>query len=191
MLNYEPEQINDPENAAQNFNIQGELDNLEEIIFSSFNIPFTGLTLIEEEKLLNQLEQIKNNIPDAFDAANKIIRQKEEILAKAEYMAEQIIQEAEVRAAQIKNQTGIVQQAEQEAYQIRQQLTQECELIQKQTLAEVDLIRQRTIAECQEMRQGADEYADKVLSHIEVQLEEMMRVVQNGRQQIYNNGVSR
>jgi len=187
MLNYEPEQINKPENSPQNLDIQVELDNLEEIIFSGFNIPFTGLTLIEEEKLLNQLEQIKNNIPDAFDAANEIIRERETIIAKAEHLAEQIITDAEIRAAQIKDQTGIVQQAQQEAYQIRQQLTQECELIQKQTLTEIEQLQQRTIAECQGMRKEADDYSDAVLSNLEAQLAEMMRIVQNGRQQIYKN----
>jgi type II secretory pathway predicted ATPase ExeA len=40
------------------------------------------------------------------------------------------------------------------------------------------------IAECEDIQRGADEYADRVLSDMEAQFTEMMRVIRNGRQQI-------
>ncbi len=41
--------------------------------------------------------------------------------------------------------------------------------------------------ECQEIQQDADKYADAVLSRIERDLGEMMRIVANGRQRLYEN----
>ncbi|MBR8827362.1 MAG: DivIVA domain-containing protein [Gomphosphaeria aponina SAG 52.96 = DSM 107014] len=188
---YEAEEPNRTDTPPQGFDLEAELNFLEELICSSFRIPLTGLTLVDEDQLLNQLDLVRDNLPPALEKAEDIIRQQKEILQEAADIAEQIIQEAEQKADQIKNQTGIIQQAEREAYQIRHQLNRDCETIQQQTLAEVEQLRQRAIAECEEMRNGADNYADAVLSRIETQLGEMMRVIQNGRQQIYQNSKSR
>ncbi len=40
------------------------------------------------------------------------------------------------------------------------------------------------LAECEEIQAGADEYADRVLKEMELQLAEMLRVIRNGRQQL-------
>jgi hypothetical protein len=38
--------------------------------------------------------------------------------------------------------------------------------------------------ECDDIQNGADDYADAVLTSIEQQLTEMLRVIRNGRQQL-------
>jgi hypothetical protein len=47
------------------------------------------------------------------------------------------------------------------------------------------------MAECEEIQNGADDYADHVLGSIEQQLNEMMRVIRNGRQQVQGNNPTR
>ena len=175
--------------------IQLELNRLEEMILDSPRIPLTKRTLVNEEQLLDHLDLVRLNLPAAFQEADSIIHQKEEILFQAEQYAEEIIEAAEVRAAQILNEIGIIRQAEREAELIRQQVQQECETVQEQTLAEIDNMRIRAtqeleqmrlqaIAESEEIQQGADDYADVVLKNIEQHLSEMLRVIRNGRQQL-------
>jgi F0F1-type ATP synthase membrane subunit b/b' len=189
-------------NRASEFDPQQELDLLEEIILESFRVPLVRWTLIDEDKLLNQLDLVRMNLPEAFEQAVALLRKKQEILAEAEEYAQRIIQSAQQRAAQILDETGIVQHAQAEAYQIRQQVQQDCDAIQRQTLSEIEQMRykaqqelqqmyQQTQAECAQIQDGADEYADRVLGSIEQQLGEMLSIVRNGRQQLTTNPVSR
>ncbi|MBD2018610.1 hypothetical protein H6F43_00230, partial [Leptolyngbya sp. FACHB-36] len=115
--------------------------------------------------------------------------------------ARELIEQAEQRAAQILDEMGILRQAELEAQQIRQRVHQECDAVKEQTIAEIDRMRrqaqqeletlqQMALAECDEIQAGADRYADRVLTDMEHQLSEMLRVIRNGRQQLQPSEMS-
>jgi len=165
------------------------------MILDSPRIPLSRRTLIDEEQLLEQLDLVRLSLPEAFHEADAIARQKEEILLQADQYAQETVASAEQQAAQILNEMGILRQAEMEAQQIRQRVQQECELAQEQTIAEIERMRRQAqkdledmqrmaIAECEEIQAGADEYADRVLKEMELQLNEMLRVIRNGRHQL-------
>lgn len=188
--NIEPDQ-----NKISSVDIQEELNRLEEMVLSSPHIPLTRRTLVDEEQLLDQVDLLRLNLPAALQEAQAIVEQQQEILLDAQQQAEIIIQAAEAKAAQILNETAIVRQAELAAKQIQQQMQQEYIAAQEQNLFEIDQMRQqaeqeleqmrqKAIAESQEIQQGADDYADAVLNNLEQQLEEMLRVIYNGRQQL-------
>ncbi|MGL4502397.1 MAG: DivIVA domain-containing protein [Planktothrix sp.] len=195
----------EPETTVSNspgIDIQRELNRLEEMILDSPRIPLTRRTLVDEEQLLDQLDLIRLNLPSAFQESDIIVRHKDEILQEAEEYAQEIIDVAEQRAARILNEMGLIQQAKSEADQLRQQVQHECDTLQQQTLSEIEQIRyrlqqeleemrSRTMAECEEIQNGADDYADHVLGSIEQQLNEMMRVIRNGRQQVQGNNPTR
>ncbi len=83
--------------TALSFDIQRELNRLEEIILDSPRLFLTKRTLIDEEQLLDQLDLVRINLPDAFEAAKEILRQKEVILLDAEEYAQEILTEAQGR----------------------------------------------------------------------------------------------
>lgn len=175
--------------------IQRELNRLEEMILDSPRLPIWGRTLIDEERLIEQLDIIRLSLPEAFHEAETIVRHKEEIYLQSEQYSQEIIEAAERRSAQMINESAAVRQAEMQAQQIRQRVQQECEAIREQTIAEIDQMRRQAqleledmqrmaIAECEEIQAGADEYADRNLQDLEMQLSEMLRIVRNGRQQL-------
>lgn len=175
--------------------IQQELNALEEMILDSPRLPLTGKTFIDEEQLLDQLDLIRLNLPGAFQMAQEVLNRREEVVLEAENYGRQLIAGAEARAQDLTDELGIVRQAEMEAKQIRQQVQQECEVLREQVLTEVEQIREHAkqdleimrrtaIAESEEIQRGADEYADKVLQDMEMRLNEMMRIVRNGRNQL-------
>jgi len=175
--------------------IQRELNRLEEMILDSPRIPLTRRTVIDEELLLEQLDLVRLNLPAAFEEAEIIVRHKDEIILAAEQYAQQIMEAAEQRATQILEENGIVRQAKLEAQQLWQQVQQECQAAQEQTLAEIERAHREAQEELEEMRarahaqaeaiqNGADDYADQVLSNIEQNISEMLRIVRNGRQQL-------
>jgi cell division septum initiation protein DivIVA len=178
--------------------VEQELNRLEEMILSSFRVPLTGKTLVDEEKLLEQLDLIRLSLPDAFNQAIAIIEQKQEIFLEAEEYGQQIVDAAQAKRVQILDENDIIRQAEKEAEQIRRQTQLECEAMMKETVAEIELKRRQTqqeleemrsqaIAQAQQIEQGADEYADGVLDNIETDLSQMLNIIRNGRQQLNPN----
>ncbi|NER52254.1 MAG: ATP synthase F0 subunit B [Symploca sp. SIO1A3] len=184
-----------PPTAERGIDIQQELNRLEDILFDSPHIPLTKRTLVDEEVFLAQLDLVRENLPRAFKAAEELVQERETILMQAEEYALEIVEVAEQRADQLLDEMGIIQQAELEANQIRKQVSQECETLQQQTLAEIERMRlqakqeleqmrQHALTECEDIQNGADDYADSVLINIEQQLNDMLRVIRNGRQQL-------
>ncbi|MGB3205014.1 MAG: DivIVA domain-containing protein [Crinalium sp.] len=178
--------------------IQSELNRLEEIVLDSPRIPFTGRTLVDEEELLEQLDLVRLNLPGAFREAEAIVYHKEEILVQAEQYAQEIVEEAEQRAAYILDQLGIIARAELEAKQIRKRVQEECAALQEQTLSDIEEMREQAqqdieqmrslaMAEFEEIQNGADQYADRVLKNIEQQLNDMLMIIRNGRQQLHDD----
>ena len=186
-----------PESQRQgNLDIQQELNRIEEIVLASPRIPLTKRTLIDEEKLLEQLDFVRVSLPTAFQEALAILQQKEDVLLQAEEYGQQIVDAAQAKRAQILDESDIIRQAEREAEKIQHQVQQECEAMMEETLAEIDRkrricqqeideMRRQAIAEADEIAQGADNYADNVLANIEQELDDMLRIVHNGRQQLY------
>ena len=175
--------------------IQRELNRLEEMLLDSPRVPLSRRTMIDEDEILDHLDAIRINLPQAFQDAVAIIQQKQAILDEAEQYAQDVMAAAEQRAAQMMNESGVLRQAELEANQLRQRVQQECEAAQTQTLEDIDrtrrqaqqefeAMRRQAIAERDQIVTDADTYADQVLQGMEQQLTEIMRIVKNGRQQL-------
>lgn len=184
--------------AVQRLDIQQSLNVLEELILESPRVPFSRRTLVDEDKLLEQLDRIRLNLPNLFQEALQIVQHRDTILGEAEQYAQELIQAADQEAIQRINDLGIVQQAEAQASQVRQEAQQDCHALRSQTMAEIEQwqqaaqqhwnqIKQQTEAECQTLRQEADVYAAHVLQQLEQQLSEMLRVVHNGRTAVQAN----
>jgi hypothetical protein len=74
---------------------------------------------------------------------------------------------------------------------MQQQVMMDIDQMRRQARQEFEEIQRMTIAECEEIQRGADDYADRVLSDLEVQFSEMMRVIRNGRQQIQTEAAAK
>jgi hypothetical protein len=150
-------------------------------------IPLTGRTLIDEDKLLEQLDFIRLSLPTVFQEALDILAQKNEILLEAEEYGQQVVDVAQAKRAQILAESDIVRQAQREADQLRRQVQDDCETMMQDTLAEIDRkrracqqeleeMRQTAISQAEEIEDGADKYADNVLANIEQDIQEMLKM---------------
>ena len=176
-------------------NIQVELDRLEEMILDRPRVPLTRITLVDEEQLLDQLDLIRLNLPADFQQAREIVAHQEEMLLEAQEYAREVVEDAQREANRLLDEMGIVRQAKHEAERVREQVQQDCDAAREQTLEEIESWRQqvreeieqmraRALLECDAIEAGADEYADRILANIDMQLSEMLRIVRNGRQQL-------
>ena len=181
--------------SVRKVDIQHELNKIEEMILDSPRVPLTGRTLIDEEPILDVLDVVRLNLPTAFQAAEEVLCQKDEILRQAEKYGRDVVEAAEKQAVSILDEMGLVRQAKAEADRIREQIKADCDAAQERTMAEIERMRQqakqeaeelkmRALADARSIEAGADEYAERVLKTIEQQLGDMMRVVHNGRTQL-------
>lgn len=158
-------------------------------------MPLSGRTLVDEDRLLDQLDLIRLNLPPAFHEAAQIVQQRDAVLAEAQRYAQELIEVSEQQATQRLDELGIVRQAEQMAQQIKAQAQQDCDALRSQVIIEIDQMRlqaqrdwetlqQQALAEQAAIQSEADAYADDMLTQLERQLSEMLRVVQIGKQQL-------
>ena len=70
-----------------------------------------GKIAVNKEELIEQLEELKQRTPDEIRRYQKIIANRDSIIASAEEKAEQIIEEAKAKARQLVGEHEIMQQA--------------------------------------------------------------------------------
>lgn len=170
--------------AELGFNIEIELDALEELIVNSTHVPLTEYVVMDRVIFLYQLNQIREHLPIDLATAIAIVDRKQQIIAEAEDYANSLVESAQAKAREILHDSTILRQAELDGAKIRLKTEQECEYLKKTTLDEVRELHQNAIAESQAIQQGADDYADHVLGDMEQKIQQMLLVIQNGRQQL-------
>ncbi len=183
------------DNITNQFEAIEELDELFDIIASSPRVPMLGLTMIDEEQVLDRLDSIKHNLPEVLRQAWQLIDREREIVEDAQNYAKEIVAEAEQSAAKILSETDIVRQAEAEAARVKMEVQQECDRLKQQTLEEIEQMRQQTrqelqqwrelaTVECEDIQHAADDYADVVLDNLEGQLSQMLETIRRGRKEL-------
>ncbi|NLF02742.1 MAG: hypothetical protein GX601_17385 [Anaerolineales bacterium] len=138
------------------------VDRLEEIIKQSKPMPFGGGRLVDESKVWPILDQMRISIPDEVRRAERIVRDKERVMAQAHEEAERITSLSRSEAAKLSAEHAISQAAEGRARMIRERAEREANLV----------------------RAGADDYAFEVLCRLEQEMRRALTVIENGIQTI-------
>jgi len=136
------------------------VDRLEEEIKKGRKLPFGDSHLVEESRIWPILDQMRISIPDEVRRAERIIREKDRIVAQAQEEAERIIELARNEAAEITADHKIATAAEERAKSIKRRAEREAESI----------------------RAGADEYAFDTLCQMEQELKRVLTIIENGIQ---------
>jgi cell division septum initiation protein DivIVA len=166
------------------FNIEIELDALAELIIHSTHVPLTEFVVMDRVVFLYQLNQIKEHLPVDLATAIAIANRKQQIISEAENYAAELVKSAQAEAKEILRDSTILRQAELDGARVRLKTEQECDYLKQTTLQEVAELRQNAIAESLAIQTGADDYADHVLGDLEQKIQQMLLIIQNGRQQL-------
>ncbi len=134
------------------------VDRLEELLNESRPVWFTHSVLVDEDRMLDLIDQMRVSIPDEIKKAQQILAQKDRILAQAQEEANRTIQLAREKGEQMVQNDAIVTQAQQEAQHIRL----EAEATAEQT------------------RREADEYILQTLTNMEMEMDRLLTQVRNG-----------
>jgi len=149
--------------------IQHLVDRLEELIDEGRHIWLTKLTMIDEERALEIIDQMRISIPEEVDKANRVLNQRDRVLAQANEEAARIIELAKEKSEMLIQRDAITQAAQSRAANIIDQARQEADTI----------------------RGDADKYVIEVLGEFEGHLVKTLNVVRNGINKVQQDRESR
>lgn len=134
------------------------VDRLEELINHSRSIPFTHNVIVDEDRLLDIIDQMRVAIPDEVKKSQQILATKDRVIAQAKEEADRTVSIAKEKSDQLTDRDSIVQDARKKATQIE---------------AEAEVRAQKT-------QHDADEYVAETLTNLEIALERVLNQVRNG-----------
>lgn len=132
---------------------------LDEIVRSARSMPLSSSALIDRQKTLEVIEMLQRSIPEEVARARGIIRDRDDVLSRADAQAMRVVEKAQAQRDRLVTQTEIFQAATREA----ERLVQEAE----QTAARI--------------RSEAERYVEGKLATFEVVLQRTLTAVERGR----------
>jgi cell division septum initiation protein DivIVA len=134
------------------------VDRLEELLNQSRPLPFTHNVIVDEDRMLDIIDQMRVAVPDEVKKAQQLLSQRDRILAQAQEEANRTLAIAREKSEQLLERDSIVQAAQARADQVINQ-------------ARIDMDKER---------QEADQYIVDSLSRLEMELERTLTQVRNG-----------
>lgn len=111
------------------------VDRLEELVGVGKRVPFSGRVMVEEEQFLALVDQLRIAVPNEIKQAQRVIREREHIIAEAQDEASRILDAARKRAEYFVSQEGILNEARQQGEAILAQAEEK----RKRALGEIDV----------------------------------------------------
>lgn len=134
------------------------VDRLEDLIDEGRHVPLSKYTMIDEERALEIIDQMRISIPEEIEKSSRILQQRDRMMAQANEEAARLVDLAKERGDTMISREAIAQAAQSRAANILEQARQEAEAIQA----------------------DADQYVMEVLGELESQLIRTLTVVRNG-----------
>jgi cell division septum initiation protein DivIVA len=144
------------------------IDRLEEILNESRPFPFTHNVIVDEDRVLDLIDQMRVAIPEEVKKAQQLLAQRDRLLAQAQEEANRTLSLAREKSEQLVERDSIVQAAHARAEQIVQQARSDIE----------------------STRVEADQYALDTLTRLELELERSLNQVRNGIRSLQNEHVT-
>jgi phage shock protein A len=142
--------------------IQHLVDRLEDLIDEGRHMPFSKFTMIDEERALEIIDQMRISIPEEIEKSARIIAQRDRVLAQANEEAARILQLARQKSDAMVNEMDRVKEAQERA----------------------NLILEQARNEAANITAEADQYVMDLLSRLEQTLLRNINEVRNGINQL-------
>jgi F0F1-type ATP synthase membrane subunit b/b' len=134
------------------------VDRLEELFNESRSVPFTHSVIVDEDRMLDLIDQMRVSIPEEIKKSQQLLSQRDRVMAQAQEEANRTLALAREKGEQLLERDSIVQSAQ----------------------ARADQIINQAQMEVQATKSEADEYVLSTLSKLEIELERSLNQVRNG-----------
>jgi hypothetical protein len=134
------------------------IDRLEELFNESKAIPLTRNVMVDEDRMLDIIDQMRIAIPEEVKKAQQLLGQRDRVLAQAQEEANRTLEIARQKADQLVSKEITMQEAQRRADQVLSQAR----------------------AEAEGIRADADDYVINSLTQLQEELERITNQVNNG-----------
>lgn len=134
------------------------IDRLEELLNESRPLPFTHNVIVDEDRMLDLIDQMRVSIPEEVKKSQQILAQRDRVLAQATEEAKRTVNLARDKSSELVERDQVVQAAYLQAEQIKAQARIDSDAI----------------------RNDADEYVLETLRNLEMELDRTITQVRNG-----------
>lgn len=134
------------------------VDRLEELFNESRPIPLTHSVIVDEDRMLEIIDQMRISIPDEVKKAQQVLAQRDRVLAQAQEEANRTVKIAKDKGDEIISRDAIVDGAQARAEQIIAQAR----------------------ADAEALRMEADDYIIEALAALESELTRLLNQARNG-----------
>ena len=134
------------------------VDRLEELFNESKPIWFTHSVVVDEDRMLDLIDQMRVSIPEEVKKAQQIMAQRDRLLAQATEEAQRTVNLARDKSSELVERDQVVQAAYAQAEQIKAQARLDGDAIRK----------------------DADQYVLETLRSLEMEMERAITQVRNG-----------
>lgn len=134
------------------------IDRLEELLNESRPLPFTHNVIVDEDRMLDIIDQMRVTIPEEVKKAQQQIAQRDRLIAQAQEEANRTLAIAREKSEQLVERDAIVEAANSQAEQIIAQ----------------------SYLEADNIRHEADQYVFETLTRLEVEMDRTLSQIRNG-----------
>ena len=134
------------------------IDRLEELFNESKSIPLTRNVMVDEDRMLDIIDQMRIAIPEEVKKAQQLLGQRDRVLAQAQEEANRTLELARQKADQLASKENVVAEAQRRA----------------------DLLLAQARTDAENVRLDADDYVMKSLTQLQAELERITNQVING-----------
>ncbi len=138
------------------------LDEIETLIDQGKKIPFTHNVNINMDRMLELLDQIRENFPEELSQAKWVLQERKKLLEEAQQESDRLVQQARGQAQGMVSDAEILKQAESRAREVLE----------------------RRGEEARALKRDAEAYAESILSKLEAVLEKASTTVKAGKSQL-------
>ena len=103
------------------------IDRLEELFNDAKALPFTHNVVVDEDRMLELIDQMRISIPEEVKKAQQVVAQRDRVMAQAQEEANRTLDIARQKADQLTQKDMIVQEAQRRAEQILAQARADAE----------------------------------------------------------------
>jgi hypothetical protein len=136
------------------------IDRLEELLNESRPLPFTHNVIVDEDRMLDIIDQMRVSIPEEVKKAQQQTAQRERLMAQAQEEANRTVAIAREKSDQLVERDSIVKAAQ----------------------TEVERIIAQAYIDAEAIRRDADDYVFETLSRLEFEMDRSLNQIRNGIQ---------
>jgi len=111
------------------------VDRLEELVSVGKRVPFSGKVMVEENDFLALVDQLRIAVPNEIKQAQRVIRERQTIIAESHEEAARILDAARKRAEYFVSQEGILNEARMQG----EKMLQDAQDRRNRVLGEIDV----------------------------------------------------